>query len=187
MKLRSGVPDRFGDCVREIYIGGAVRGCPSVRRSTGRQRDAGSVRNVGRVQTVGEWLTHWLETIAAPTVRENTLAGYLVAMNVHLIPGVGAHRMDGLEPEHLERLHAATLRAGSSAGTANQAHTIRTALGEAQRRGRIARNPAKLAKAPRLAETDVEPYTVDEVRQLLKAASKRRNSVRWAIALALGL
>ena len=34
---------------------------------------------------------------------------------------------------------------------------------------------------------EVEPYTVDEVRLLLKAALERRNSARWAIALALGL
>lgn len=157
-------------------------------RDLERQRDAGAVRNVGRVPTVGEWLTHWVETIAAPAVRENTLSGYRVAVNVHLIPGVGAHRLDRLEPEHLERLYASMLRAGSSAGTANQAHrTIRTALGEAERRGRITRNPAKLAKAPRPAEVDVEPYSVGEVRQLLKAAAQRRNSARWAIALALGL
>jgi integrase len=88
----------------------------------------------------------------------------------------------------LERLYAKMQRAGSSAGTANQAHrTIRTALGEAERRGRITRNPAELAKAPRPAEIEVEPYSVEEVRQLLAAATTRRNSARWAIALSLGL
>lgn len=80
------------------------------------------------------------------------------------------------------------LRAGSSPATANQAHrTIRTALGEAERRGRITRNAAKLAKAPRPDEIEIEPYSFDEVRQLLKAAQARRISARWAIALALGL
>ena len=49
------------------------------------------------------------------------------------------------------------------------------------------RNPATLAKAPRLVELEVEPYTVDEVRLLLKAAMGGRNGARWAIALALGL
>ena len=48
--------------------------------------------------TVGDWLTYWLDNIAAPAVRENTLSGYRVAVNVHLIPGVGAHRLDRLEP-----------------------------------------------------------------------------------------
>jgi integrase len=157
-------------------------------RELERQRHGGSVRAAGRTWTVGEWLTYWVENIAAPAVRQNTLAGYRVAVNVHLIPGVGAHRLDRLEPEHLERLYAKMQRAGSSAGTANQAHrTIRTALGEAERRGRITRNPAKLAKAPRPAEIEVEPYSVEEVRQLLATAAERRNSARWAIALALGL
>ncbi len=108
--------------------------------------------------------------------------------DVHLIPGVGAHRLDRLEPEHLERLYAKMLRAGGSPATANQAHrTIRTALGEAEQRGRITRNPAQLAKAPRPDEIEVEPYTLDEVRQLLNAAGERRSSARWALALALGL
>jgi Phage integrase, N-terminal SAM-like domain len=38
-------------------------------------------------------------------VRENTIAGYRVAVNKHLIPGVGGHRLDKLQPEHLERLY----------------------------------------------------------------------------------
>ncbi|MDT7552141.1 MAG: polymerase subunit gamma/tau, partial [Pseudonocardiales bacterium] len=157
-------------------------------RDLERQRETGSVRSPGRVSTVGEWLAYWVENIAAASVRENTLSGYRVAVNVHPIPGVGAHRLDRLEPEHLERLYVKMIRSGSSPGTAHQAHrTIRTALGEAERRGRIIRNPAQLAKAPRLEEIGVEPYSVDEVRQLLKAAADRCNGVRWAIALALGL
>ncbi|MGD9526249.1 tyrosine-type recombinase/integrase [Pseudonocardia sp.] len=157
-------------------------------RELERQRDKGSVRNVGRVWTVAEWLNYWVESIAAPAVRESTADGYRVAIRTHLVPGIGAHRLDRLEPEHLERLYARMVTAGSSPGTAHQAHrTIRTALGEAERRGRITRNPAKLAKPPRVDETEIEPYTVEEVQALLKAASTERNSARWAIALALGL
>jgi integrase len=111
-----------------------------------------------------------------------------VAVRVHLVPAVGAHRLDRLEPEHLERLYARMIARGSAPATAHQAHrTIRTALGEAARRGHIARNPASLAKPPRLTETDVEPYTIEEVQQILAAAGERRNGARWAVALALGL
>ena len=157
-------------------------------RELERQREGGSVRGAGRAGTVGEWLTHWVENIAAPAVRANTPAGYRVAVNVRLIPGVGAHRLDRLQPEHLERLDAKMIKSGSSPGTANQAHrTIRTALAEAERRGRVTRNVAALAKAPRPEEVEVEPYSVDEVRALLDAAAARRNSARWAVALALGL
>src|SRR5262249_11681456 len=138
--------------------------------------------------TVATWLTHWVENIAAPAVKDNTLAGYRVAVNVHLIPGIGAHRLDRLEPEHLEKLYARMLSRGSATATAHQAHrTLRAALNEAVRRGHLGRNPATLAKAPRVTETEIEPYTVEEVQQLLKIAAGRRNSARWALALALGL
>lgn len=157
-------------------------------RDLERQRDSGSVRVTGRVWTVAEWLTYWVENIAAPNVRENTAAGYRVAVNTHLIPGVGKHRLDKLEPEHLERLYVRMIKAGSAPGNAHQVHrTVRTALGEAQRRGRITKNPAALAKPPRVDEIEVEPYDIEEVQALLVAASKERNSARWAIALALGL
>jgi hypothetical protein len=58
--------------------------------------------------------------------------------------------------------------AGSSAGTAHHAHrTIRVALGEAKRRGHVATNVAEIAKAPRLEEEDIEPFTIEEVQSLL--------------------
>jgi integrase len=62
------------------------------------------------------------------------------------IPGVGPHRLDRLEPDHLERLYLKMIRSGSAPVTARQARrTVRTALGEAERRGQITRNPAMLA------------------------------------------
>jgi integrase len=44
-----------------------------------------------------------------------------------------------------------------------------------------------LAKPPRVQADPVEPYTIAEVQAILKAAGERRNSARWAVALALGL
>jgi hypothetical protein len=70
-----------------------------------KQRDSGKVRKAGRAWTVEKWLTHWVENIAAPSVRRNTLVGYRAAVYGHLIPGIGAHRIDKLQPEHLEALY----------------------------------------------------------------------------------
>lgn len=157
-------------------------------RELERQRDEGTIRRAGSSWTVSSWLTHWVENIAAPFVRENTIAGYRVAVNVHLIPGVGKHRLERLQPEHLERLYVRMMRNGKSAATAHQAHrTIRTALNEAVRRGHLVHNPASLAKAPRLSEHEVEPFGVEEVQHLLTTAMNSRNGARWAVAPALGL
>jgi integrase len=157
-----------------------------------KQRDSGKVRRAGpKKWTVAEWLTHWL-TIARPTLRDGAYDAYEVAVRVHLIPGLGAHKLNKLLPEHLERFYTKMQENGSAAGTAHQAHrTIRRALGEAEKRGALtADNPAELAIPPRLdleEEDEIDPYTVDEIKAILVEANKHRNSARWAIALALGL
>ncbi|MFG3492449.1 tyrosine-type recombinase/integrase [Streptomyces sp. NPDC047972] len=157
-------------------------------RELEKQRDSGSMRKAGRIWTVQTWLTHWVDTIAPLAVNENTMVGYGVAVRTHLIPALGAHRLDKLGPEHIERFYGRMQADGRRAGTIHQIHrTFRTALNEAVRRGHLARNPVQLAKAPRVSEEEIEPYTVDEVKWLLRAADDRRNSARWAVALALGL
>jgi len=158
-------------------------------RELERARDDGIVRKPGKPWTVEKWLTHCIENIAPNGLRPSSLSAYAVAVRVHLIPGVGAHRLDRLQPEHLERLYLKMTGGGSKPATAHQAHrTMRTALGEAARRGYLSRNVAALAKPPSLSDqAEVEPYSVEEVKRLLETAGERRNSARWAIALALGL
>ncbi|MBA3489906.1 MAG: site-specific integrase [Longispora sp.] len=158
-------------------------------REAERERDAGVIRQSGRAWTVEKWLTYWLEHIATPpNVRQTTHDGYSVAVRVHLVPGLGAHRLDKLEPEHLEKLYKKMQLNGSKPATAHQVHrTLKTALNHAVRRNHVIRNVATIAQAPRVEEEEVEPYTIEEVQRLLKVAGERRNGARWAIALALGL
>ncbi|MFJ7590783.1 tyrosine-type recombinase/integrase [Streptomyces sp. NPDC097617] len=155
-----------------------------------KQRDQGTAQQPGKLWTVEKWLWHWVENIAKEVVSENTYDGYEVAVRVHLVPGIGRHRIDRLEPEHLESLYRRMKAKGSKPATAHQAHrTARTALGEAVRRGHAAKNAAALAKPPRVeeAEDEIEPYSVEEIQSLLIEVNKRRNSARWMLALALGL
>jgi integrase len=157
-------------------------------RKLEQERESGQVRRQGRPWTVEKWLTHWVENIAAPSVRDTTLAGYRTAVYKHLVPGLGAHRIDRLEPDHLEKLYAKILTEGGKPGTAHQVHrTAKTALFVALNRGHITKNPAKLAKAPRIDEDEIVPFTVEEAQRILDAATRRRNGVRFAIALSLGL
>lgn len=157
-------------------------------RELEKQRDAGKVRKPGKAWTLRAWLLHWVEEIAKPSVRDTTYSGYEVAVRVHLNPGVGAHRLDKLEPEHLERFYTKMRSAGSKPATVHQVHrTVHTALNHALRRGHVTRNVASLAVPPRIEEEEVEPYDIEEVQRLLAAAAKLPNSARWSIALALGL
>lgn len=163
-------------------------------RELERQRDSGKVRKPGRAWSVEQWLTHWVENIAAPAVRPNTLTGYRVAVYNHLIPGVGAHRIDRLQPEHLERLYVSLGKKRTRRNTEfkpariHQVHrTVRTALGEAVRRGHITSNPAEIARPPRIPEEEITPFTREEARRILDTAGAMRNGARFVLALTLGL
>ncbi|HEX5510334.1 MAG TPA: hypothetical protein VFX41_01350, partial [Actinomycetales bacterium] len=157
-------------------------------RALGRLRDEARVPKAGRAWTVEKWLMHWLEEIARPSIRDSSYEAYRTAITKHLLPTLGGVRLDRLAPENVEAAYRRMIEAGAKPATAHQAHrTLRTALGEAERRGRIARNPAQLVRPPRIRPEPVEPFTVEEIQRLLAAAQERRNGARWAIALALGL
>jgi integrase len=153
-----------------------------------RERDSGNVRKPGPTWTVGTWLAHWYEQIAAPSVRYKTRTYYHTAIDKYLSPGIGAHRLDRLESEHIERLYGRLRKAGVKSSTLLQVHrTLRAALNEAERRDRITKNPIRVVRSPQTEETEIEPLTVDDAHAILAVARERRNGARWAIALALGL
>ncbi|PRW61674.1 tyrosine-type recombinase/integrase, partial [Actinopolyspora mortivallis] len=147
----------------------------------------GTLRKPGKPWTVEGWLRHWVENIAPMNLRYKALTGYRTAVYRHLVPGIGAHRIDRIQPEHFEKFYTKLIESGLKPATVHQVHrTARTALGEAERRGHIGRNPVAVAKAPRVEEEEIEPIEPEDVQRILKAALHRRNGVRFVLALALG-
>ena len=159
-------------------------------RDLEKQRDSGKVRKPGRSWTVEKWLAHWLEHIISQSVRRKTADRYRTDIVEYLIPGLGAHRIDKLEPEHIERLYATLRKRKPPLAPASIYHvhaTLRTSLNEAVRRRHIVENPALIARPPQLVEPEIEPLTVAEAKRILDVATRRPNGVRFAIALGLGL
>lgn len=156
-------------------------------RALERARDSGQLRKAGSTWRVEKWLVHWLENISKPSVKYKAYQAYRTAVHQHLIPGLGQHWMHKVEPERFEKLYAGMIDKGLKPAYAHQIHrTAVTAWGEAHRRGYITRNPAKLAKPPRVEEEEIEPFEVEEIGRLIKTALDRRNGVRFVVALALG-
>lgn len=153
-----------------------------------RTRGAGHVATVGRQSTVGEWLDHWLEAIAKQKVRRSTYDGYESFVRNHLKPTIGRHRLDKLQPEHLEAMQAALVEKGLSPASRLLCHRILSrALKVALQRGKVTRNVATLVDAPTVVREEVKPFTVEDAHSILKAAQGTRNGARWSVALALGL
>ncbi len=46
--------------------------------------------------TIAQWMTYWLENIAACKVTEGTMSGYRPLVERHIVPGLGAHQLSTL-------------------------------------------------------------------------------------------
>lgn len=174
---------------RTAVVTGATRASVSRKvRDLEKLRDSGRAATAGRAPLVATSLSHWLENIAARTVRPRTLDGYRTYSERYAIPGLVAHRLIRLQAEHIEALYARMQQSGLTPGTVHSLHRIlRTALNEAVRRDKLSRNPVLRARPPRLTEREMEPLTRDEAARLIHLALSQRDGARWSVALALGL
>ena len=156
-------------------------------------RDAGRTTKAGRAPTVAVWMSTYLDTVcerlvADGTMSPRTLDDYRSKTRVWIVPLLGQHRLDRMLPEHLDRAYAAMLKEGLSSSTVLKIHRILSrALKIAVRRDKVGRNVATLIDPPTAADSEIEPFTQEEARRILTAASERRNGARWSVALSLGL
>jgi integrase len=157
-------------------------------RDLERSRDTGEYAWTEADVALGRWLDHWLDTILPMSARWKTLSTYRSLIRVHVAPALGELKLSALRPETLEQFYAALLRSGHSSHVVHAIHRVlRSSLGEAKRRQRIATNPATLARPPRVETDEVHPLTNDECRSILAVAAEGRNAARWSVAVALGL
>jgi integrase len=172
------------------HVSGAKRADVVAKvRAIEAKRDAGMVDAAGRAPTVGEWLDHWLDNIASRKVRARTLESYRSTVRLHLRPGIGHHRLDRLQPEHLERLYAALAEKGLSPASILRAHRVLSrAVRVASQRGKVARNVATFVDPPAVKRPQrALPLSAAEAREVMSAAHSHRNAARWTVALAVGL
>jgi len=186
-----------------VSVGLKLDGSPDQRHVSGRDRDtvleqieklhalrdAGKVVVPGRVPTVAAWMRTWLDTIAPRTAQQNTVDEiYRPKVERWIIPALGRHRLDRLQPPHLDEFYTACAKADLSTRSVLLLHQIVSrALKMALRREQVQRNVATLVDAPRHRDAEVEPLRQAEARARLDLARSIRNGARWSVALALGL
>jgi integrase len=97
-------------------------------------------------------------------------------------------RLGQLSARDVRQLLATLAADGVGERTAQLAHAVlRAALEDAVREEIIARNVAKLVRAPRPVKQEREPLTVHQVRELLKATRDHRLHALFVVFALLGL
>ncbi len=150
-------------------------------------RDKGRAPQAGRKPTVEQWMTTYLTDIASLKLKPRSLDDYWSKTRNHIIPGIGQHRLDKLQPEHLERMYRTLLDAGHADSHVLKVHRILSrALKIAHRRRLVGENVATLVDPPTVDETEANPFTVEEAKAFLEAASKRPTFMRWVVGVGMG-
>ncbi len=137
MGLRpDGLPDRR-------HVTGASQAAVTKKvQQLEQQRAAGAVAAAGfKSPTVAQWLDHWLNNIAARTLRPRTAEGYRSKIDNHVVPALGPLKLEALQPEHLETLYRELADTkGLAPNSILQVHRIVSrALKVAVQRGRVSR------------------------------------------------
>ncbi len=99
--------------------------------------------------TLAAYLNAWLDALPASGRRPSTVAGYKHLMIHDVLPEIGGVDLQALTALHLDWLYAGLLGRGLAMSTVRKVHAvIGKALSDAERKGFVNRNVARLATPP---------------------------------------
>jgi len=125
--------------------------------------------------TLADYLERFTADYMMPRLSPKTVESYRELIRLHITPGIGTIRLQGLKPLHIQRFYSQLLetgrrdgRGGLSARTVRYIHTVlRLALKYAVRWELIPRNPAELVDPPALQKRELDTHDAQETRAFL--------------------
>ena len=177
-----------GKRLRKTVYGSTKRQVQAKLKAAQDARDKGIVTTGGNV-TVSAWLDQWLDGLdATAKLKASTRRSYREVVNLYVRPYLGHIRLARLTPEDVEKMGRALAEAGKSGNTQRLARTIlRRALGQAERRGYVARNVVALTDAPAVNVDERPVLTPEQVKQLFDALHDDRLLPLYVVAIHTGL
>jgi integrase len=92
--------------------------------------------------TIKDWMLHWTEFVAAPTIRPSTRAGYRHKLQSYILPELGHKRLERLSGEDINAFKTRLRARGLSANSVSAVlRILSSAFSEAVRRGFLNSNP----------------------------------------------
>lgn len=168
------------------YCYGKTRGEVQAKLDDLRRRSASGMLGAAEKEreTVATFLIRWLDG-AKTNLRPLTWKRYDEIVTLHLIPGLGKHRIAALKSDHVDGLYTKLLASGLGPSTVASCHRVlHRALNVAVRRGYLPRNVCGLIDPPKVPRSEIMPPTPDQIAKLLDAAEARgdRLVALWELA-----
>jgi integrase len=177
-----GTPQRRRKVIRRKDKNELIRELNKTRRSL---QDRGDLPTAS--QTVTSWFDYWLREIAAKNRRPSTMNSYRSIVARNISPKIGKLRLSQVTPTHVRALLTGLEKEGAASTTLRNTFSVLSAgFGDAERDGRMNRNPCDLMEAPRKRVAASEVLTADEVVRLLNLFRESPDAYMWATFLLTG-
>jgi integrase len=148
---------------------------------------------------VRDFVETWINALETQGRKVSTIAGYRRTMKLYVLPRLGSRKLQDLRATDLDDLYAELLRSGGVKGrplSMSTVHHVHTAIGkllhDAERKGLVVRNVARLADAPSMAAArdrapDMNVWTPDELSRFLRYAENYRAGALVHLAAMTGM
>ena len=148
------------------------------------ERNEGHKQKAGGRQRVSDWVTYWLENV----LEETTADDYRTLVETHIVPDLGGHWLEMLEPEHVEVFYRKLRKKGLAPSSVLKIHRVLSrALKVAHQRGKVKRNVCTLLDSPSVPPSEAGALTGDQARAVIaEAVRDSRSAARWAFSLETG-
>lgn len=154
--------------------------------------------------TLAQYLTVWLDGLAVNGKRATTIDGYRRTLRAYVLDAdIGQIPLQALTAAELDRLYSHLATAGRKArreGDAPAGLSLRTvrylhsiigkALADAERKGLVSRNVARLASPPAASSTrapEMTAWTPEELRTFLASVTEHHHGAMFRLAAMTGL
>ena len=135
-----------------------------------------------------DYLSSWLDTVAAPRVRPRTLDDYRSLVDRYITPSLGHRKMSHLHAAEIQQLYAELAGRGLSPRTVRYVHSVlHSALEQAVKWQVLSINPAKLVALPRNERKEMRAFSVEQALRFLGASAGTRYFPLWQLLLTSGL
>jgi len=145
--------------------------------------------------TVAQWTDYWMREIVVKTRRPSTVASYR-SIVAWIETAIGPVKLDKLTAAHIRKVFTIMSNPPDIDGVPQEprsstyqrnTHSVMSAsFRDAEREGRIMRNPVDLVDAPLKNLTQLEAFTPTEAAKLLSAFEGQADLYLWATFLLTG-
>ncbi len=144
-----------------------------------------------RQQPLGDYLFSWNEEVVQPTLEWSTYALYrgFIKNHIQSVPHLARIPVNRVTTAQLQQLFGNLLRVKKLAPSSVKRiqAMLSGAFSSAMRQQIITANPVKGTRLPRMTTKEIEPYSLDEARQLIEEAAKDHYGILFLILAATGL